>query len=183
MGQPGYMVLGRVVRAHGLRGEIKVALVAEAWEPFRDLGRCWLGPPGGPYQGFRLEQGRGHGRAALLKLAGVDSPEAAAGLVGCEVAILRSQAPALPEGAFYHSDILGLQVWEGHRPLGSVREILETPAHDVYVIQGPTGEWMLPATRAHIRRIDLAAGRIEIEPWADLASPTSGGGESAEEAV
>jgi 16S rRNA processing protein RimM len=113
----------------------------------------------------------------------VDTPEAAAGLVGHEVAIPRGEAPALPEGTFYHYDVLGLQVWEGDRPLGSVREILETPAHDVYVVQGPTGEWMLPATRAHIRRIDLAAGRIELEPWVNLVTQTSGGDEVAEEAV
>ena len=183
MAQPGYMILGRVVKAHGVRGEVKVALVAESWEPFRTLGRCWLGPPAGPYQPFRLERGQGCGREVALKLGGVDTPEAAAVLVGHEVAIPRGEAPALPEGTFYHYDILGLQVWEGDRPLGSVREILETPAHDVYVVQGPTGEWMLPATRAHIRRIDLAAGRIELEPWVDLVTQTSGGDEGAEEAV
>jgi 16S rRNA processing protein RimM len=183
MAQPGYMILGRVVKAHGLRGEVKVALVAESWEPFRSVGRCWLGPPAGPLQPFRLERERGRGRAVVLKLGGVDTPEAAAGLVGHEVAIPRAKAPPLPEGMYYHSDILGLQVWEGDRSLGSVREILETPAHDVYVIQGPTGEWMLPATRAHVRRIDLAAGRIELEPWVDLVTQTSGGDEGAEEAV
>jgi len=39
----------------------------------------------------------------------------------------------------------------------------------VYVIDAPAGEWLLPATRAHIRRIDLAAGRIELDPAADAA--------------
>ena len=53
--------------------------------------------------------------------------------------------------------------------LGRVREIVETPAHDVYVIDGSAGEWLLPATRVHIRRIDLAAGRIELDPAADLS--------------
>ncbi|MGE5851359.1 MAG: ribosome maturation factor RimM [Candidatus Methylomirabilota bacterium] len=183
MAQPGYMILGRVVKAHGLRGEVKVALVAESWEPFRSLGRCWLGPPAAPLQPFRLERERGRGRAVVLKLGGVDTPEAAAGLVGHEVAIPRAEAPPLPEGTYYHSDVLGLQVWEGDQHLGCVREILETPAHDVYLIQGPTGEWMLPATRAHIRRIDLAGRRIELEPWADLVAQTSGGDEGAEEAV
>jgi ribosomal 30S subunit maturation factor RimM len=56
-----------------------------------------------------------------------------------------------------------------------VREILETAAHEVYVVEGPGGEWLLPATRAHIRRVDLGAGRIEIEPWDNLITPSSGG--------
>lgn len=177
------MILGRVVKAHGVRGEVKVALAGESWESFRTLGQCWLGPPAGPFQPFRLERGQDRGRVVVLKLEGVDTPEAAAGLVGHEVAIPRGEAPVLPEGTFYHYDLLGLQVWQGDRHLGSVREITETPAHDVFLIQGPTGEWMLPATRAHIRRIDLAAGRIELEPWVDLVTQTLGGDEGAEEAV
>jgi 16S rRNA processing protein RimM len=183
MAQPGHIILGRVVKGHGVRGEVKVALDAESWESFRTLGRCWLGPPAGPSRSFKLERGQGQGRLVVLKLGGVDTPEAAAGLVGHEVTIPRGEAPALPEGTFYHYDILGLQVWEGDRHLGAVREIMETPAHDVYLIQGPTGEWLLPATRAHIRRIDLAARRIELEPWVDLVTQTSGGDEGAEEAV
>ncbi len=180
MAQRGYLILGRVVRPHGLRGEVKVVLFADSWTPFRNLIQCWLGPPGGPFQPFRLEHGRGSEGALVLKLGGVDTPEGAAGLVGYELAIPRAEAPAPPDGSYYHYDILGLEVVEGDRSLGSVCEILETPAHDVYVIRGPAGEWMLPATKRHIRRIDLATGRIEIEPELDLVTSTLGGEESAE---
>lgn len=180
MAQPGFLVLGRVVKVHGVRGEVKMACLADAWEPFRTLSRVWMGPPDGPFQLFRLERAQGRGRAVVLKLAGVETPEAAAGLVGHEVAVPRAEAPSPPDGVYYHYDILGLEVLEEGRPLGTVREILETPAHDVYVVRGPLGEWMLPATRAHIRRIDVAAGCIEIEPGMNLAAATSEGEESAE---
>ncbi|MBI3086966.1 MAG: 16S rRNA processing protein RimM [candidate division NC10 bacterium] len=180
MAQPGYLILGRVIKSHGLRGEVKVACFADSWAPFQTLRRLWLGPIAGPFKPFMLESDREGDRAVVLKLHGVETPEAAAGLVGYEVAILRAEAPAPPEGAFYHYDILGLMVVHGDRPLGTVREILETPAHDVYVVRGPAGEWMLPATRVHVRRIDPAAGRIEIEPGVDVAALLSGGEESAE---
>ena len=180
MAQPGYLILGRVIKSHGLRGEVKVACFADSWAPFWTLRCLWLGPTEGPFKPFMLEGGREGDRAVVLKLHGVETPEAAAGLVGYEVAILRAEAPAPPEGAFYHYDILGLEVIHGDRCLGTVREILETPAHDVYVVRGPAGEWMLPATRAHVRRIDPAAGRIEIEPGVDVAGLLSGGEESAE---
>jgi len=180
MGQPGFLILGRVVKPYGVRGEVKMACFADSWDPFRALNRVWVGPPEGPFQPVRLERAREQDRAVVLKLAGVETPDAAAGLVGHEVTVPRADAPSLPEGVFYHYDILGLEVLEGDRSLGTICEILETPAHDVYVIRGLVGEWMLPATRAHIRRIDLAAGRIEIEPGMDLASATSGGEDSAE---
>jgi 16S rRNA processing protein RimM len=180
MAQPGYLVLGRVVKPHGVQGEVKVAWSADSWGPFRGLANVWLGPPEGSLRSFGLESGREQQGAVVLKLAGVDTPEAAARLVGCDLAVPRVDAPGLPEGVYYQYDILGLEVVEGDRSLGSVREILETPAHDVYVIHGPSGEWMLPATRAHIRRIDLVARRIEIVPGMDLVAATSGGEESAE---
>ncbi len=180
MGQQGFLILGRVVRPSGVRGEVKMACFADSWEPFRALSRVWVGPTHGPFRPLRLERAQAQDRAVVLKLAGVETPEGAAGLVGYEVTVPRVEAPSLPEGVFYHYDVLGLEVWEGDRSLGTVCDILETPAHDVYVIRGPAGEWMLPAARAHIRRIDPTAGRIEIKPGTDLASATSGGEESAE---
>jgi 16S rRNA processing protein RimM len=180
MAQPGFLILGRVVKPYGVRGEVKMACFADSWGPFRALRRVWVGPPEGPFRSIELERVQERYRTIIIKLAGVETPEGAASLVGHEVTVPRAEAPSLPQGVFYHYDILGLEVLEGDRSLGTVCEILETPAHDVYVIRGPAGEWMLPATRAHIRRIDLAAGQIEIEPGTDLASATSGGEESAE---
>jgi 16S rRNA processing protein RimM len=174
MPRPDYLILGRIAKIHGVRGEVKVALYADRWAPFRGMGRCWVGPPGGPYRPVDIQAETERGRSLALKLAGIDSPEAATQLVGHEVAIPRGDAPPPPDGAFYHYDIIGLDVVAGGRRLGVVREILETPAHDVYVIDGAAGEWLLPATRAHIRRIDLEAGRIELDPAADLAGLAAG---------
>jgi 16S rRNA processing protein RimM len=144
-----------------------------------------VGPPGGPYRPVEIQAGTERGRSLALKLAGIDSPDNAAALVGHEVAIPRADAPPPPEGAFYHYDIIGLHVVSGEHRLGVVREILETPAHDVYVIDGAAGDWMLPATRVHIRRIDLDAGCIELGPAADLAGLTAGEpeGEGGSESV
>ena len=185
MARPDYLILGRITKVHGLRGEVKVALYADEWAPFRGLERYWVGPSGGPYHPVAIQAEAEHGRSLALKLAGVDSPEVAAAMVGHEIAIPRADAPPPPDGTFYHYDILGLDVVAGERKLGVVREILETPAHDVYVIDGSTGEWLLPATRVHIRRIDLATGRIEVDPAADLAALAAGeaAGETGSESV
>lgn len=180
MERPDYLVVGRLARPHGVRGELKLLVIAAAWEPFAGLRRLWVGPPGGPYRPYQVEAARGREPMVLLKLEGVESPQDAARLVGQEAAVPRSEAPAPPEGQFYHYDILGLEVVQAGRGLGTVREILEMPAHDVYVVQRPAGEWMLPATRTHIAAIDLAAGRIELNPEADVAGLLAGGEEASE---
>ena len=178
--RPDFLVLGHVAQSYGVHGEVKVAWYPDQWEPFRATATVWLGRSGEPRQPFQVERARPQGRAVVFKLAGIETPEAAALLAGREVAIPRQEAPAPREGAFYHYDILGLAVMEGERLLGTVREILETPAHDVYLVDGAGGEWLLPATRAHIRRVDPAAGVIEIEPWGDLVPPWSGGDDTPE---
>ena len=175
---PEHLILGRVIRTHGIRGEVKLLLQAESWAPFQSFRRLWLAAPGAPFRPFAVEAAREQDRTVLLKLAGVDSPEAAARLVGQEVGVPRADAPPPPEGSFYHYDILGLQVVHGTVGLGTVEEILETPAHDVYVVRGPAGEWMLPATRRHIRRIDLAARRVELDPATDVSGLLAGGEEA-----
>jgi 16S rRNA processing protein RimM len=174
MGRPAYLFLGRVSKVHGIRGEVKVVLHADHWTRFPTLTRCWVGLPAGPLRPVEIQAATEHGRTVMLKLAEIDTPEAAALLVGYEIAIPRAEAPAPPEGMFYHYDILGLDVVAGKRTLGTVREILETPAHDVYVVGGSAGEWLLPATRVHIRHIDLATGRIELDPAADVAGLVGG---------
>jgi 16S rRNA processing protein RimM len=177
MTRSGYLTLGRITKVHGIRGEVKVALYAETWGPFSGASRCWLGPSGGPFRPRQIQAAAERGRAVILKLEDIDSPEAAASIVGQDVAIPRAEAPAPPEGMFYQYDILGMEVVTGLRRLGIVRDILETPAHDVYAIEGPAGEWLLPATRAHIRHIDGAARRIELDPAADVAGLMGKGAE------
>jgi 16S rRNA processing protein RimM len=175
-----FLILGRILKPYGVRGEMRVASWPEGLALFRGAAECWAGPPDGMRRRFAVEAARPHGRAVILKLAGVDTPEEAARLAGWDVAIPRAAAPDPPDGSYYHADLLGLAVTDGERALGAVVEILETAAHDVLVVRGAAGEWMLPATRAHVRRIDLAARRLEIRPMPGLVDPSGGGGASAE---
>ena len=165
----GPLVLGRIKKVYGVRGAVKVATYVEAWAPFAGLIRCLVGRPGGPLQERAIETAEARGGTLILKLAGIETPEAAQDLVGAEIAIPRAEAPAPPAGTFYHYDILGLRVEAGGQTLGSVSEIMETAGHDVYVIRKGTAEWLLPVTRAFIRRIDPGAGVIELDPTADIA--------------
>jgi 16S rRNA processing protein RimM len=169
-----FLVLGRILKPSGVHGEVKMTSWADNPALFRNLTECWIGPSDGTRRRMAVEAVRVQGRSAFLKLQGVDSLEAAEPFAGSEVAIPRAAAPELPDGSYYHADLLGLAVTDGKRPLGEVVEILETPAHDVFVVRAPAGEWMLPATRMHIRRIDVGARMIEIEPMEGLIDEAPG---------
>ena len=105
------------------------------------------------------------GRTMALKLEGVDSPEAAEALRGALLEVPTADAPTLPEGTYYHYQLIGLEVRtaEGEE-LGRVVEVLTTGGTDVYVVHGPRGEVLLPATSEVVASIDLEAGRMTVTP-------------------
>jgi 16S rRNA processing protein RimM len=96
---------------------------------------------------------------------GIDSRTAAEAVRGFEICIPRTAAPALPEATYYHHDILGLTVQtEAGEGLGEIVDIWPSAAHDLYVVRRDTGEWLLPAVRAFILRIDLPRRVMVVRP-------------------
>jgi 16S rRNA processing protein RimM len=160
-----HLLLGRAVRAWGLDGAVKVEPYADLLSVVAELGHVYLDAPESGPVGYGVDSVRRIGASWVLKLRGVESPEEARRLVGREIAIPRSSAPVLPEGAYYHGDLIGLRVVdEGGRELGRIAEIWETGANDVYVLRGRQGESLVPATREVVKRIDLASGIMVVHP-------------------
>lgn len=161
---PGPVVIGRILRPHGLRGEVKLRPETDFPERFATLGRVLLVDDGGVARGeAQVEAVRGQGDLVLLKLAGVDTLEAARRLGGLEVAVPWEERVPLPEGSYYVGEVVGLSVLtDAGEPLGTITEVLRTAAHDVYRVVGPEGEVLLPATREVVRAVDLDHGRVVV---------------------
>lgn len=98
----------------------------------------------------------------LMKLAGVDSVEAAARLRDVVVEIDRDDAE-LPEGSMFIQDLIGLPVLCEGKTLGKVKEILQLPANDVYVVEGEQ-EYMIPAVPEFILERNPDEGFIRVRP-------------------
>src|SRR5574337_73450 len=151
-----HLALGKIVRAWGLKGELKVQPYAASIAIAARSATIHLRGEGGNLVEYVVERGRQAGTAWIMQLQGVQTVEQAERLVGCELLIPRSAAPTLPEGTYYHADLIGLRVvTEEGRELGRIVEILETGANDVYVVHGEGSEWLLPATKEVVRRVDL----------------------------
>jgi len=158
--EPVFLVVGRVLRPHGIRGEVRVALDTDQPERLASPLTVYLGPDSLPYA---IERARLAGGDVLLKLAGCDTRAAAEALRGLDVSIRADEATPLGPGEFYVHQVVGLSVWtaEGER-LGRVVEVLETGANDVYVVHGPSGEILIPAIRDVVLEINPAAGRMVV---------------------
>jgi len=106
-----------------------------------------------------LEAGWG-GRVPVLRLEGISDRVAAERLVG---RYLEAPAEALPADTYYWHQLIGLAaVDEAGTELGHVVEIFRAGENEVYRIEGPAGELLIPALREVVRSIDLASGRMVV---------------------
>jgi 16S rRNA processing protein RimM len=160
---PGYFVVGKIVGAHGVRGEVKVSLLTDNPERFRSGVRLFLESEDGLLP-VEVSSARPHKGMMLIKLASTPDRTAAELLQWRKLLIPESEAMPLGEDENYAHDLIGLTVeTDDGELLGKVAEILFTPANDVYVVAGPDGELLLPALRDVVLRVDLTAGKMLVK--------------------
>jgi len=108
---------------------------------------------------------RRQGDVVLLSLAGCDSPEAAAALRGQLVALPRAEALPPPPGHVYPWQLVGCRVTtEDGRAIGEVSRVEPAPGHDLWVVQGPEREHLIPAVPEIVVEVDVDARRVVIRP-------------------
>lgn len=157
------VVLGRVSGLYGVKGWVKVFSETQPRENILSYSP-WQLKIQGEWQIRTVETGRRQGKGVVAKLEGCDERDAAAALMGAEIAVSRDQLPPLESGEYYWADLVGLQVetLDGV-PLGVVDHLFETGANDVVVVKGAR-ERLIPFVRPEVvREIDLAAGRMRVD--------------------
>ncbi|HSJ59328.1 MAG TPA: ribosome maturation factor RimM [Anaerolineae bacterium] len=163
--EPRFLTVGQVVGVHGIRGEIKVDLIADDPDRFQTVDRVLIGPVDQEPVPWPIEAARSHKGRALLKLEGCEDRNCAEMLRGQLVHVAIEAAVPLEAEEYYEHQILDLEVWTGGgERLGTVVEILYTGANEVYVIETDSGsEVLIPAIDSVVRSIDLEAGRIIVD--------------------
>jgi 16S rRNA processing protein RimM len=161
-----YLPVGKIGRPHGIKGEIKIHPYSGDPEILSDYPALMLVRSGNKAQGtYRVTGGKVQGKAAILRLDGINSREQAEALVGCEVWVDKVHLPPLAEEEFYWQEMEGRRVvtTEG-RELGEVTGLLATGAHDILVVTGDGREYLIPATREFMVKIEAETGVIVIQP-------------------
>lgn len=160
-GGPDFLVVGKVRRPHGVHGEV----VAEIYTDFPER----LSPKKAIYLGEKhvklvIASQRPHNEGLLLGFEGVATPEQAGRYRNQILSIAALEVAELPEGEFYFHELLDLEVMnEAGDPLGTLTEILETGANDVYVVTDSSGrELLLPAIPEVVLNVDLDAKTMKV---------------------
>lgn len=160
------MLIGTVAAPVGVRGEVKIDLATDFPDRFKLLKTIFVGDDHRP---IGVVSARRHAGRVALRLAGIDDRDAADTLRMERLFIPRADAMPLPEGHYYHDQIVGLRVvTSGGESVGTIAAIMTTGANDVYVVRDGTREVLVPAIRDVVRNIDIADGTMVIEPLEGL---------------
>jgi len=162
--------IGEIATAHGVRGLVRVKSFTA--RP-ADLGRYGELSDETGTRSFRLELLSSHtNNQWLAKIGGVSDRNAAEALRGTRLFVPRDRLPALPDGEYYHADLIGLAaVSPEGEALGTVRNILDFGAGSVLEIAAEGEETMLvPFTKACVGDISAETGTVIITPPAEDAA-------------
>ena len=156
-----FLVVGRVLRPHGIRGALVVEGFSDFIHSLRAGSEVHLGPDNVPRKIVSIRKHKN--KYLLTHDASVDRTEAEA-YRDFEVKLRFQDTEPLGKGEYFYWQILGLEVLsEAGEHLGVVEEIRETGANDVYIVRDDESrEILLPAIKSVILEVDLDAEQITV---------------------
>ena len=160
------VVVARVARTRGLRGEVIADLLTDFPERFDDLETLIAVAPDGSQRSLQIEEHWFHGNRIVFKFAGYDSIEAAKEFAGFELAVPASERLELAEDQFYEWELKGCRVESiDGESIGSVSEVMRTGGVEVLVVENDSGrELLVPMAQEICVEIDLNKRLIRIDP-------------------
>ncbi len=154
-GEPEYLVVGSLRRAHGVRGEMVMEIVTDFPERLKPGTKVHLGASHTP---MVIENARHHSEGLIIKFREIRSPEEAARYRNQAVYVTTADRPALPEGHYYDHQLIGFAVVDHDRgeTIGTLSEIMRTGANDIYVVRRSDGsEVLLPVIPSVVLELNV----------------------------
>jgi len=164
--QEGFLLIGKITGAHGIKGTSKAFFYSESLFAFESDSLILLKNPEGLEKIYEIKWVKPHGRGFLLSLKGISCREEAKALIGSELFIKKEKLPELEDGTYYWFDIIGLAVYTiEDKYLGRVESIIPTGSNDVYVVKDKAGnsEVLIPALESVVKKIDFKLKIIQVD--------------------
>jgi len=161
--EPAFLLVGKLRRPHGLKGEMKLEVITDQPQVFRAEAKVYLG---GDFEPMDIAQVRGHHPLLIISFHGVTSRDQVERLRNRGLYMKAEDLPPVSETDFNNSQLIGITVEdESGQILGRLAEILKTGANDVFIVKPEDGkELLLPAINSVILNLDIANKKIVVRP-------------------
>jgi 16S rRNA processing protein RimM len=162
-------LVGRIARAHGIRGQVIVNPETDFPEERFQPGAELFIERNGQLEPLRITTARFHGERPVIGIQGVETMSDAETLAGHELRVPVDRLAALPPGTFYRHDLIGCRVeTRDGSSVGLVRDVEGTMTGSRLVVDGAGGEVLIPLVSQICTVVDPAGKRIVIDPPAGL---------------
>jgi 16S rRNA processing protein RimM len=161
-GSSGRILLGRTIRAHGIRGEVLIKTFTQAPE---NIGAYGVLTDASGVRQFKIEVVRVTPKGVVARIGGVGTRDAAEALKGVEFFLERERLPPTQDGEFYYADLVGLAAVDGEaRPLGTVVAVHNYGAGDVLEIRlaGSSKTELVAFSDRFVPTVDVEGRRIVV---------------------
>jgi len=166
MQHSGFILVGVVVKPHGIRGEFCIQSYADSPSLFGEVETLYLDDGKNPVRPLSVTRWREHKDKVLLTVKGVTDRNLAEGLRGQDVLVRETDLPVLEDWEHYFYQMIGCQVCLADgAPVGELKGFYETGEQDTWVIESDDGrEILLPAVPEFVLDVDLDSEVITIAP-------------------
>lgn len=155
--------VGVITQTHGVRGEVKVFPTTDDVNRFKKLKRVIL-DTGKETMPLEIQSVKFFKQFVILKFKGIDNINDIEKYKRCSLYVTREHAVPLEEDEYFIADMIGMEVCtEDGNIFGTLKDVIETGANDVYVIESAEhGEVLVPAIKECIRSVDIEKGQMMI---------------------
>jgi 16S rRNA processing protein RimM len=160
---PETVIVGRVLRPHGIRGELVVEVLSDVPERLAPGSSLLMVREGRPAEPVRVAARRPHKSGALVRLEGVEDRVQAEGLRGAWLEVERSRVPPPAPGSYYHYQLLGCRCRSGGDELGVVVDLVEDGGGLLLIVSDGRRKLPVPFVERFLRGVDVVQGTIDLE--------------------
>jgi len=160
---PERVAVGRVLRPHGVRGEVVVEVLSDVPDRLAPGRRVMASWERRPARTLAVESSRPHKSGALVRFAGAVDRDTAEELRDALLEVDRSEVPAAPEGTYYWYQLLGCRCRVDGEDLGEVTDLVEDGGGLLLVVSNGGRQVPIPFVRSFLKEVDVERGRIELD--------------------
>lgn len=164
MRKDAYLLMGRILGPHGISGELKVKIYSGDSSNLCNGKKIFLNhKKNNDFMVFNIRQVRGSLKKVILSLKKVDDREHASALTGMDIWMAKKDLRHPDKDEFYWHQLIGMTVMtsEGNI-IGTLEQIIETGANDVYVVKQGRDEYLIPALKDVVESVDLNKGILVV---------------------
>jgi len=167
--RPEFISIGLITKAHGIKGEVLVSSLTDNPEQFETSKQIFITQKDGKQNKFSIQRVRKQNDRFIIKFFGINNRNQAETLQKCLIEKRLQDVDKLPANEYFIFDLIDLKVYTtDFQLLGRIKDVLSLSANDIYVVQGESKEYLIPAIKSVIKKIDLEKETVLIEPLEGL---------------